>query len=112
MGYIDMKDCYVPACGSKGSPDLTDGRDLFQVFHRFPPPRVIRMACGRRLIPRVLVRLGALRGLIYSHDRGQTCPRTYIHFMETPPQLVCDPAGRQLYIVGGRYRITPRGIEG
>lgn len=112
MGYIDMKDCYVPACGPEMSPGLTEGRNLFQVFHRFPPPRMIRMSC-RRLMPRVLVRLGELRGLIYSSDRGRpTCPRTYIHFMETPPQLVCDPEGRQLYIVGGRYRITRRGIEG
>lgn len=112
MGYIDMKDCYVPACGPGRSPGLTEGRNLFQVFHRFPPPRVIRMSC-RRLIPRVLVRLGELRGLIYSSDRGSHgLSRTYIHFMDMPPHLTCDPSGRQLYIVGGRYRITPRGIEG
>jgi hypothetical protein len=112
MGYIDMKDCYVPACGPGRSPGLTEGRNLFQVFHRFPPPRVIRMSC-RRLIPRVLVRLGELRGLIYSSDRGSHgLSRTYIHFMDMPPHLACDPEGRQLYIVGGRYRITPRGIEG
>jgi len=32
--------------------------------------------------------------------------------METPPLLACDPSGTQLYVVGGRYRITERGIEG
>lgn len=70
------------------------------------------MSC-RRLIPPVLVQLGFLRGLIYSSDRGQPgCPRTFVHFMRTPPRLACDPAGSQLFILGGRYRVTRRGIEG
>lgn len=64
-------------------------------------------------MPRVMVRLGELRGLIYRSDRGQCgSPRTFIHFMEKPPALACDPAGRQLYILGGKYRVTRRGIEG
>jgi hypothetical protein len=91
---------------------VDDGRKLFQMFHRFPAPGLIRAPC-RRLIPRILVHVGELRGLIYSSDRGDGGRhRTYIHFMETPPRLTCDPEGRQLYIVGGRYRITRRGIEG
>jgi len=32
--------------------------------------------------------------------------------MQTPVQLTCDPRGTQLYIVGGNYRVTERGIEG
>lgn len=85
---------------------------LFERFHCFRAPALIRCRC-RRVIPRVLVRLGELRGLIYRSDRGQRgCPRTFIHFMDQPPALACDPEGRQLYILGGRYRITPRGIEG
>jgi hypothetical protein len=69
------------------------------------------MRC-RRTVPRVLVQLGALRGLIYAADRGDGGTRTYIHFMDDEPLLACDPNGTQLYIVGGRYRITRRGIEG
>ena len=38
--------------------------------------------------------------------------RTYIHFMDDPPRLLCDARGRQLYVQGGSYRITQRGIEG
>jgi hypothetical protein len=61
----------------------------------------------------VLVHLGYLKGLIYSSDKGDRGqPKTYVHFMETPPRLTCDPHGRQLYVVGGRYRVTRRGIEG
>lgn len=64
-----------------------------------------------RLIPDVLVDLGALRGLIYSRDHGGP-GRTYIHFMDDPPRLTCDAQGRRLFVVGGSYRITQRGIEG
>jgi hypothetical protein len=91
---------------------LTEGYKRFGIFHNFPAGRVIRISC-RRAIPKVLVHLGSLRALVYSSDRGEPgCPKTYIHFMETPPRLACDPEGRQLYILGGRYRVTSRGIDG
>ena len=32
--------------------------------------------------------------------------------LETPAQLTCDVTGTQLYILGGHYRVTRRGIEG
>jgi hypothetical protein len=65
------------------------------------------------MIPNVLVKLGQLRGVIYSSDKEQCGrPRTFIHFMETPPLLASDADGKQLYIVGGKYRVTSRGIEG
>jgi hypothetical protein len=92
--------------------NLEGAQTLFRIFHRFPAPVVIRLPC-RRIIPKVLVQLGSLRGLIYSSDKGSRgCPKTYIHFMERPPKLACNPNGTQLYILGGRYRVTPRGIEG
>jgi hypothetical protein len=63
-------------------------------------------------MPDVLMQLGRLRALIYTADRGDGGVRPYIHFMEREPLLACDPQGSQLYIVGGRYRVTRRGIEG
>jgi len=85
---------------------------VFRRYHCFPPEAVVRQPCARA-IPRVLVHLGWLRGLIYHSDRGQPgCPRTFIHFMRRPPRLACDVKGRQLYILGGSYRVTRRGIEG
>lgn len=90
---------------------LRAARALFQRFHCFPAGPVLRMRCPRR-IPRVLVALGRLRGLIYSSDRGTPgCHRSYIHFMRHPPLLVSNPQGTQLYVIGGRYRVTRRGIE-
>jgi len=87
-------------------------RSLFSRFHRLSPDRILRIRC-RRIIPRVLVQLGRLRGVIYSAEKGcRGRPKTYIHFMRRPPLLACDARGRQMFILGGRYRITPRGIEG
>lgn len=112
MGYVVAKRYSNRADESPGDEHCGRARELFERFHCFTAPRVIRRPC-RRMIPRVLVHLGQLRGLIYSSDRGQRGrPRTFVHLMETPPTLACDPAGRQLYILGGRYRVTSRGIEG
>lgn len=87
-------------------------RGLFESFHAFAPPALLRQRCTRR-IPDVLVKLGRLRGLIYTSDKGRCGqPRTYVHFMENMPLLACDPAGKQLHILGGHYRVTARGIEG
>jgi len=84
---------------------------MFERFHDFAPPVLLRQRCPPT--PRVLVKLGRLRGLIYTSDKWQRGrPRTYVHFMEDRPLLACDPRGTQLHIVGGRYRVTARGIEG
>lgn len=91
---------------------VRDGSKLFEVFHRFKPFHVAHSGCDR-VIPEVLVKVGRLKAVIYSSDRGQRgTPRTFIHFMKTPPTLACDVAGRQLYIIGGGYRIGGQGIEG
>jgi hypothetical protein len=91
---------------------MESARRLFEVFHSFAPPHIFRQPC-RRELPRVLVKLGELRGLIYSSDKEQCGrPRTFIHFMETPPLLACDATGKQLHIIGGNYCVTSRGIEG
>ena len=91
---------------------LRDACSLFEKFHRFAPDLVTGSSC-RRTIPEVLVKIGKLRGLIYSSDKGERgCPKSYIHFMEKEPLLACDARGKQLYILGGNYRVTRRGIEG
>lgn len=91
---------------------LEPARELFERFHSFAANRNFRQSC-RRVMPKVLVNLGELRGLIYRSDKEQCGrPRTFIHFMENPPLLASDAEGKQLYIVGGNYRVTSRGIEG
>ena len=110
MGYVFANDTGTMAGADERW--LEEGRQLYRVFHNSAERRIIRRRCDR-MMPRVLVDLGALRGLIYSADRdGCGRVKTFIHFMETPPRLMCDPRGNQLYVVGGRYRVTRRGIEG
>jgi hypothetical protein len=89
---------------------LAQARRLFETFAGFAAPGVATRRIDRT-IPQVLVDMGALRGVVYAKDHGEA-KRTYIHFMDDPPRLLCDAAGRQLYVLGGSYRVTRRGIEG
>lgn len=113
MSYITVD--LVPPVGQRKCGEtetVRNGAELFEMFHRFKPSKLVRRGC-HRMIPNVLVEVGRLKAVIYSSDRGQRgVPRTYIHFMRMPPTLACDVAGKQLYIIGGRYRIGRRGIEG
>jgi hypothetical protein len=85
---------------------------LYQTFNGFAPMDM-RKVRHSRLMPPVVVQLGELTGLIYRSDKHKPSrPSTYIHFMETPAILASNPEGTQLYIVGGDYRVTSRGIEG
>jgi hypothetical protein len=97
---MEVRGCLRQAC------------EFIRPFHGFGAARLLRRRC-QGMIPDVLMHLGELRGLIYRSDPGQCGrPRTFVHFFETPADLTCDPCGRQLYIRGGRYRVTTRGIEG
>jgi hypothetical protein len=92
------------------SNELDKAKQLFETF----AGRGAQVAGRRRVdrvIPEVLVDLGALRGLIYTRDHGGP-KRTYIHFMDDPPRLMCDSDGSRMFVIGGTYRITRRGIEG
>ena len=113
MSYLIRKPLRRPVSISPLPPaGLRTACELFEQFHCFPARRMLRLPC-RRVMPQLLVHVGELRGLIYGSDRGQRgCRRNFVHFLESPAQLACDSAGRQLYILGGNYRVTPRGIEG
>jgi hypothetical protein len=94
------------------SSDIDKGMTLYQKFNHFRPSRLMRIRHSR-VMPPVAVELGELVGVIYRSDKGQPgSPRNYIHFMEHPPRLASNAEGTQLYIVGGSYRVTSRGIEG
>jgi hypothetical protein len=91
---------------------LRRAQELFRQFHCFASNQTTRLP-QERVIPAVLAHVGELRGLIYCSDRGQRGkPRTFVHFFKLRPQLTCDAHGKQLYILGGNYRVTPRGLEG
>jgi hypothetical protein len=67
-----------------------------------------------RIVRRPLRPVGELRGVIYRTRRvpGEA-PKNYVHFFhQRRPLLVTNPTGTRLYIMGGQYRVTPRGIDG
>jgi hypothetical protein len=104
MSYVHDE----PLCGAN---EAVEARRLYETFYGSEPAQTRRERFNR-IVPSVLVDLGSLRGLIYSKRTGDGPMRTFIHFMENPPRLVCDAAGRRLFVIGGSYRITRRGIEG
>lgn len=109
MSYLSDPD--PPDDAPLSASSFEAARARYRTFHARPADRVESTALPRP--PPVLASLGELRGLIYRSDRGQPGrPRSYVHFFDTPPRLLCDPAGRQLYILGGDYRVTRLGVEG
>ena len=101
-------------CGTGSTRNtVSDAAALYRRFNGFGAAQAIKVR-HRRLMPPVVVELGPLAGLIYRSNKGEPGrrSRTYIHLMEDPPHLVSNVEGTQLYIVGGRYRIGARGIEG
>src|SRR5262245_32512900 len=89
------------ACGSSAGPGLSCGCGITRVWIT-------------RLVRAPLVPLGELRGVIYRASRAPGAePKNYVHFFhQRLPVLAVDPTGNRLYIVGGQYRVTERGIEG
>ena len=102
----------LPAAAESVNHWLAPARETYRRFHCLPARRSYRLRCLKQA-PEVQVDLGDLCGLVYRSARGMcNRPQTFIHFLETPARLTCDPSGRQLYIHGGNYRVTNRGIEG
>ena len=100
-----------PNRGAAPGPLVRSAATLYRQFTRMPARSIERVAHAR-LMPPVVLEIGRLAGLVYRSSKWVGRPRTYIHFMEDPPRLVSDVTGRRLFIVGGSYRVTPRGIEG
>jgi len=93
-------------------PQLSQAAQMFRRFHGFDPKTVTSVA-GERSIPRTLVRLGDLVEVSYRSNKFDRKTRDYVHKFGTPrPTLCTRPDGRGLFIVGGRFRNTARGIVG
>ena len=111
MAYLIGNTFHLGSLGSKDvEGQLTKAEWLFESFTGSLPVQFQKKPMSRS-VPEVMVDLGALRGVIYTKDHLGS-KQTYIHFMDNPPRLLCDPDGKQLFVHGGSYRITRRGIEG
>lgn len=62
-------------------------------------------------IPKVGVAIGTLDGVLYTTVRDGVTEK-YIHKFAArdKPVLVVSPDGRQIFVIGGRYTFTERGI--
>jgi hypothetical protein len=92
------------------SVQLERAAGTFRKWHDFAP-RNIRRTNGRKTIPSVLVKLGEIVQFVYRSDKWSGKPVTYEHRTKLPrPQLCTGADGRGLYVIGGRTRVTARGL--
>lgn len=82
---------------------------LYKSFQLREPKRLIRMKIPA--LPTEALAIGKLVAVIYASDRDGTLKHYRHDFNSTSrPLLVASHDGKQLLIVGGRYRFTNRGI--
>lgn len=85
----------------------------FKEFHDFDPKEVVALPVNRT-IPRELVRVGDLVGVIYRSDKWDRKKKDYIHKFNRSdrPILASSPDGKRLFILGGSFRTKAEGIVG
>ena len=111
MKYEELIEKLRRLGGEEALFDLERCLEEYEKFHWGIPPKEVLVFKVKR-IPKVVYVLGKLYAVIYDTIKGgDRKPTLYIHPFDSPkPYLVSDAEGRQLYIVGGRYRVEPRGI--
>jgi hypothetical protein len=62
-------------------------------------------------LPAVAIAIGRCDGILYTTVRDGAKEK-YIHRFKAKaaPALACSPDGKQLYLIGGNYAFTERGI--
>jgi hypothetical protein len=82
---------------------------LFEDFTGHELTHAKRIAAPR--LPKVLVKIGTADGLLYTTVRDGKTER-YIHEFKarSRPTFAVTPDGKQLYLLGGAYNFTERGI--
>ena len=85
----------------------------YRKFHWGRPARKIRRAKVAPP-PEVLTEIGTIESIVYSTKKGKE-PLTDFehHFGEEggrKPTLAFDPKNKRLHVVGGSYKVEPRGI--
>lgn len=84
---------------------------LFDEFHDFEPTTAVVCKVDSLKIPGVLVSLGDLVEVTYKSNKFDKRSRLYVHkFGADKPVLAASKDGK-LFIIGGGYGITSRGIE-
>lgn len=88
---------------------LASGARLFRDFTGHDARRGTPMEKPR--VPDVLVKIGRVDGILYTTKRDGKVEK-YIHEFraDARPIFAVAPDGRGIFLLGGRYRFTARGI--
>jgi hypothetical protein len=104
----------VPASSRAGASrrvsDLIDqASDLYERFSGHDPEPIGHINIPK--IPRVGVAIGEVDGILYSTIRDGKFEK-YIHkfHKKDRPMFIVSPDGKQLFLIGGNYTFTERGI--
>ncbi len=83
-------------------------KKLYEDFREVAPSRIRKI---RVSLPKAVMVMGYCEGLLYSTTHGRAA-RMYKHkFAKGSRPLLCAGPNRgQLYLIGGRFHVTDRGI--
>lgn len=84
----------------------------YEDFHWGVPPDRAFVTEDVPEVPEVVHALGDAIGIVYgTTKKGDEGKTVYVHRFKPPyPYLASDNAGKQLFFIGGRYKVEPRGI--
>ncbi len=87
------------------SGDIDKAKRLYRKFHDAPPGRLDRVNLP---VHDVVLKIGECTHVAYRTEDGEN----YIHRFKKGSRavLAVSPDGKQLYLIGGRYEFTDRGI--
>ena len=87
--------------------------DLYNEFFGFEPDSVLVTKVKSLEMPSVLTVLGELVEVTYKSDKFDGRKRLYFHkFRKKDRPVLAASSDGQLFIIGGSYKISDRGIEG
>lgn len=91
------------------SRDVQKAADLYERFSGHEAEAVGKIKVPP--LPKVGVSIGEIDGVLYTTVRDGVVEK-YIHKFKASdkPLFVVSPDGKQLFLIGGRYRFTERGI--
>lgn len=94
---------------SRLNDEINQAIKLYQKFRGHNPSRIVLLP---DLKIKTAVKLGKLIGLIYESDRDQKGKmERYIHFTKRPyPNLMADTRTHRVFTIGGKMKVTKRGL--
>lgn len=99
----------VQSMFSSRGKSIRNAAKLYTDFTGHDDPRISKIKVEKR--SKVMLLIGDVDGILYTTVRDGLTEK-YIHKFkrQSRPQLLASPDGKQLYLLGGAYDFTERGI--